>query len=173
MKPIHCMIYNIVRKKCKILWMLWLHLHRDKNFVKVTFLLTKLLRRWFHEIFFGEAARVFPQSWKLREFSLTHFWQKFRKSNGLITYNKVKSWFDEIFYWWERISCFSTLWISNHTFFFFCKNFVKVNVLLNKSLKESIWRNIFWYECESREINNTEKFVKLTFYSNIFRVCTF
>ena len=36
--------------------------------------------------------------WKLREFSLTHFWQKFRESNGVV----LKSWFDEI-------SGFSTL----------------------------------------------------------------
>ena len=39
--------------------------------------------------------------WKLREFSLTHFWQKFRESNGFT--NKLpKSWFDEIFFG-ERI----------------------------------------------------------------------
>ena len=35
---------------------------------------------------------------KLREFSLTHFWQKFRESNGFAKYCKLlKSWFDEIF----------------------------------------------------------------------------
>ena len=29
--------------------------------------------------------------WKLREFSLTHFWRKFRESNGFINYYKLKS----------------------------------------------------------------------------------
>ena len=31
--------------------------------------------------------------WKLQQFSLMHFWQKFREING---------WFHEIFLWWER-----------------------------------------------------------------------
>ena len=71
--------------------------------------------------------------WKLREFTLTHFWQKFRKSNGLITYNKVKSWFDEIFYWWENFSFFHThsaaAWKNISSNWLFSSNFFGKNVI--------------------------------------------
>ena len=37
--------------------------------------------------------------------SLTHFWPKFRESKGFTNLSKLlKSWFDEIFFQWERIS---------------------------------------------------------------------
>ena len=64
-----------------------------KNFVKTTALQKKLLKNQFHKIFWGLGKfRVFPHCetwitefrlWKLREFSLTHFWQKFRENSGI------------------------------------------------------------------------------------------
>ena len=45
---------------------------------------------------------------KLRKFTLTHFWQKSRESNGLLK-KLLNSWFDEIFH-------FSILWNENHNF---------------------------------------------------------
>ena len=54
-------------------------------------------KRCFHEI------SSFPHweflVWKLREFSLAHFWQKIRESNGFTKCKLLKSWFDEIFLW--------------------------------------------------------------------------
>ena len=39
--------------------------------------------------------------WKLREFSLTHFWQKFRENNVFTNEVNTNSWFDEICFQWE------------------------------------------------------------------------
>ena len=44
---------------------------------------------------------------KIQKFTFTHFWQKFRESILL------KRWFHEIFFWWEKISRFSTLWCAH------------------------------------------------------------
>ena len=61
----------------------------EKNFVKVTFSLKKLLKNWFHgKKFRWERILRFPHCalctvWKLRKFSLTLFWQKFRETNSL------------------------------------------------------------------------------------------
>ena len=46
--------------------------------------------------------------WKIREFSLTHFWRKFRESNG---FTKELIWRN--IFSWERISRFSTLCITS------------------------------------------------------------
>ena len=57
----------------------------DKYSVKVTVLLNKLQKSWFDEKknLAREKFSFFHQTaWKLREFSLTHFWQIFRESNG-------------------------------------------------------------------------------------------
>ena len=68
-----------------------------KKFMKVTFLLKKLLKNWFHEIifyFFRKSKKELlfyytvyafgreQWKWKLRKFTLSHFLQKFRESNG-------------------------------------------------------------------------------------------
>ena len=55
----------------------------DKNFVKATFLLNKLLKRWFDEFFLVRENFPFFHTvlCKLRNYSLMLFWQKFRESN--------------------------------------------------------------------------------------------
>ena len=57
----------------------------DKNFMKTTFLLRKLLKRWFDEIFF-RFEWIFhfitlSQSGNYGNLLSGFFWQKFRKSN--------------------------------------------------------------------------------------------
>ena len=47
--------------------------------------------------------------WKLLRSSLTHFWQNVVKVTFLLK-KSLKSWFHEIFFQWERISRFSSLW---------------------------------------------------------------
>ena len=47
--------------------------------------------------------------WKLRKFSLTRLWQKFRESNGF-TKEVTKELISRNIFQWERISRFSTLW---------------------------------------------------------------
>ena len=46
--------------------------------------------------------------WKLQKFSLTHFWQKFRESNGF-TKEVTKELISRNIFWRERIFRFSTL----------------------------------------------------------------
>ena len=55
----------------------------DKTFVKATVLLNKLIQSWFHDIFFKWKTVSLSWKWKLLNFNLTHFWQKFRESNVL------------------------------------------------------------------------------------------
>ena len=56
----------------------------DKNFVKSTVLLKKLLKSWFHEIFFSvrEHVSFFHTVDTVLKFTVTHLWQKFREFNG-------------------------------------------------------------------------------------------
>ena len=80
---------------------------------------------------------------------LSHFFgKKFVKTTFLPAMNLLNSWFDEIFFQWERISRFFTLWCRNYGNSLslhsriFAKNFLKVTaVLLNIYLLISILKN--------------------------------
>ena len=88
--------------------------------------------------------------WKNLEHSARIFGKKIRESgesNGFTVLNKLlKSWFDEIFNWWERISRFSTLCTVEFTKFLnhdFLKNYRENNFFSKEFTKELISRNYF------------------------------
>ena len=71
--------------------------------------------------------------------------------------NLLKSWFDEIFFCWERISRFSTVWFRNFENLlsrFLDKNFVKTTHLLNKLIMS-------WFDGKKYVFNWEKKSVKL------------
>ena len=48
--------------------------------------------------------------WKLRKFTLTHFWQIFREMNAFTKEKLLKSWFDEIFFGESKFWIYHTMW---------------------------------------------------------------
>ena len=94
------------------------------NFFSKTVVFTKFLSK--------KCEREFPQFphvWKLRKFSL--FDKNFVKATVLLK-KLINSWFHEKKIWWERISCFSTLWVTNYISWFheiFVKIFREINFL--------------------------------------------
>ena len=74
----------------------------QKIFREINSLVTSLVKMLVSRNFCQKSVRE-----KLRKFSFTHFWQKFRESILL------KRWFHEIFFRWEKISRFSTLWCAH------------------------------------------------------------
>ena len=107
-----------------------------KNFVKVTVLLKKLLKSWFHEIFFGEREFLkFPHcvEVKLRNFNtlpaqLPLFYSKFfvKTMFFLVKKNITLDLFDGKIFAWQRNSRFYPLCVftSSENSTLFC-HFVK------------------------------------------------
>ena len=93
--------------------------------------------------------------WKLQKFSLTLFSQKFHASNGSkvdLLKKLLKSWFDELFFQWEKSFRFSTLCsvvislvkplLSRN----FCEKSVRENFCNFHTVQ--IWRKIFQCDCK-------------------------
>ena len=71
----------------------------------------------------------------------------------------LKSWFDEIFFWWERISRFSTLWESLIIHGIFCHSEflshpkIQINSLVTYLVKPLLSRN-FCQKCLRENFRN-------------------
>ena len=115
----------------------WVHLYIQIRFSQMA-ILYSAYSIWYFERKFHAASSLEKQElitvWKLRKFTLTLFWQKFRESNTLSTATgnllshlcstllakiswkqrfllkkSLKCWFDEIFFQREKIYRFSTM----------------------------------------------------------------
>ena len=150
-------------------------------------MLKKFLKSWIHEIFFRwESISCFS---KLRDTqcgnninSLSYNFDKnFVKATFLLK-KLLKSWFHEIFFQWERKSCFSTLYVHTATVFvekreIHCHaNFFPSTQFIVKFFSEMlIWRNFYeksvavkFRNFHSAQCGNSGKFT-LTHFWQIFR----
>ena len=127
----------------------------DKNFVKPTVLLNKLLKSWFHEIFF-QWERIFEIStvWKLRKFSLTE--EIFREINSLVTY-LVKPLVSRNFYYLRKRESngnFQNFSLQYRSVVWKLRNFIATfpwNQLFAKELySKLIWRKKIAWQKNSR-----------------------
>ena len=99
-----CEMAEVWAAQCGICCNLVSHIF-NKNFVKVTFFLKKLLKSWFDEIFFGGTKfftfpHCVPHSVEITEIYCHFFDKNFVKVTFLLK-KILKSWFDEIFYGWQ------------------------------------------------------------------------
>ena len=120
------------------------------NFVKAT----KLTKHFFGERIFSvfhteilSNCFVFPYTvWKLQKFSLTRstlFRKNFVKTMVLLK-KLLNSWFDEIFFQWERISRFSTVCRSDW-FFVLGMRKLCTEILSHNFLTKISWKQRFYY----------------------------
>ena len=121
-----------------------------KNFVKITFLLKKLLLK----VLRVDLAKFFLSDsivWYFENFSPTIFSQKFRQSN-VFTIELYCKLISRKFLKWGKINKITTLWIVNFSFFHRgAQQKVKIekkkswnNVFSTHEIaKELIWRNYF------------------------------
>ena len=79
----------------------------------------------------------------------------------------LKSWFDEIFFRWEWISRFSTLWVIYSHTLNYGQKFRVNNGFTKEVTEELIWRNIFFGE--SKFLILFHSHCALTIFSQKFR----
>ena len=140
---------NFCQKRVRVFPQLWKFslTHFCKIFVKVTVLLNKLLKSWFHEIFFGERDfLVFPRN--CENFTVTLFSQTFREINVLLK-NFAVNWFDERNFAWHG----STVW-KFRKFSRTKKIFREINSLVTYLVKPLLSRNF----CQKSVRENFHKF---------------